>query len=179
MHIDYDIQPPECYLPFHQRLKRYTQWRTLLWIIGIQVVAIAAFAIMAQQYFFLFVAAFISLNLLNYFYFKKWVRYSLRSLSKHQQGEEEVFVVCYHDQDTFVEREVPRQAFRAELNTQRTRSGPMYFFRIYAKDELLVDQLCGAGRWKFKIEDAHWTKERCSAMIDEIYQRPSQPQEKG
>ncbi len=147
--------PAGQYVKYADRLNA-TGWRSLKWAIGIQAVVISTFALVAQVYFYLFVSAFISLNLLNFFWFRKQVRFSLLGLERKGGA----VVASYYDFDERKDLEVPLHELKVFLEEIPTRS----VTKVYK----LVFQQGGEAWMEFRCDIGFWSLERSQQIVNTV-----------
>lgn len=147
--------PAGQYKEYNLRMNE-TGWKTLKWVIGVQAVVISAFAIVTQVYFYLFVAAFISLNLTNFFWFRKQVRYSIHSAERNGS----MVTLTYHDYDEQKQIELPVGELRVAMEVIPSRSVTKIYKMIWSKGE---EEL-----FQFRCDIGFWTEERCRNIVETV-----------
>lgn len=136
-----------------ERLKRFTGWRSLLWVIGIQVFVIAVASVVFQFWFGLFIAGFISLNFLNYFFYRKQVKYFLQGIA----WSEDTLQLTFAEWDDVQTRQVSLEQLRITIEKKAQRGGPLFSLCFWEGKEKVFEQQAGMG---------FWTRERCVAVME-------------
>lgn len=143
--------PPGTNIPFKERMRRYTPWRSFSIIMVVQISIILILAIITKVAFFYFVAAFLSIAFVNYFFFRKKVVDFLQRV----QIEGTTCHIEVYRYDQLERLSIPLSALRIAVEEERERNFMAFFLRIYQDGKLIVNQQCEIGFWK---------KERCEAL---------------
>ena len=130
-------------LNWDERLRQGTPWVMLRNVIGVQVVILAAVGAIFQVWIFLFAAAFISINFTNYYFYKKYVKDFIKSISF--RGDTcEIELLRGDERDVI---EIPFESLRVKVEEVRTKGGMAYTLKIERGEETVVEQRAKVGFW--------------------------------
>jgi hypothetical protein len=110
-------------------------------------------SVVFQYWFGLFIAGFISLNFLNYFFYRKQVKSFLQGIA----WSEEALQLTFAEWDDVQTRHVSFERVRVTIEKKAQRSGPLFSLCFWEGKEKVFEQQAGMG---------FWTRERCVAVME-------------
>ena len=148
-------------LNFEERMSQ-TPWRWLKYGLLFQIVALWLLGIVFQNGFLLFAGTFISLGLVNYFFYRKQILYYLTKL----RFEEDSCHISLFRGDTLEELRVPLTNLRVEIEKRMTKGNPQYFLCFKKDNQLILSQKAGIGFWTRERIEAVAAAFKCMSPVD-------------
>ena len=145
-------------LNYAERMSQ-THWRWVKYGLLFQIGALWLLGIVFQNGFLLFAGTFISLGLVNYFFYRKQVRDYLTKL----QFEEDSCQISLLRGDAPEELNVPLPNLRVEIEKRMTKGNPQFFLCFKKDDQLILSQKAGIG---------FWTRERIETVAAAFNSKP-------